>query len=98
MDSVDLHAVISDIRQRTENVYLSADEAAKDNHHRRWQLIKQGEEELADYLRASYGARIEYAHFSYNITMCGIRSSSTVDFLATFRNWARAAEKRADAS
>lgn len=98
MNNIDLRVVISDLRQRTENVWISADEHAKGDHSRRWKFVRQGETELADYLRATYGARIGYAHFSHIITMCGIRSSATSDLMQAFRNWAAAAEKKADAS
>lgn len=90
--------VIADIRERTERVYLSADEHSNGDHHRRWKAIREGEAELVEYLRATYDARVYYSHFNYIIRMHGVVSSATDGHLSAFRNWARLAEKKADAS
>ncbi|WP_374425941.1 hypothetical protein [Paracoccus sp. (in: a-proteobacteria)] len=93
-----IRVVIADIRERTERVYLSADEHSNGDHHRRWKAIREGEAELANYLRATYDARISEKPWTNTIRMCGVSSSATAGLLAAFRNWAAAAERKADAS
>ena len=93
-----IRVVIADIRERTESVYLSADEHSNGDHHRRWKAIREGEAELAEYLRVTYGALIRAKGDTNTIRMCGITSSATAGLLATFRNWANAADRKEDAS
>ena len=97
-DPVPLQTVISDVRERTEKVYLSADEHSNGDHHRRWKAIREGEAELAEYLRVTYGALIRANGDTNTISMCCITSSATAGLLAAFRNWANAADRKEDAS
>ena len=69
-DPVPLQTVISDVRERTEKVYLSADEHSNGDHHRRWKAIREGEAELAEYLRVTYGALIRANGETNMIRMC----------------------------
>lgn len=50
--------------------------------------------ELADHLRATYGARIHEKAWTNTIRMCGISSSGTSGLAGAFRNWIVAAERR----
>ncbi|HRM73255.1 MAG TPA: hypothetical protein PLI13_00910 [Paracoccus sp. (in: a-proteobacteria)] len=94
----DLRKVIADVRERTEGVYIAADEHSGGDHHLRWDAIRKGEALLAEYLRNTYDARISEEAWTNTICMCGIRSSATAGLLSAFRNWAVAAERRADQS
>ncbi|MBP8931265.1 MAG: hypothetical protein KBG46_08295 [Paracoccus sp.] len=98
MDEIDLCNVIADVRQRTAEVWLNADEAAKGDHRRRWELVRGGESELAEYLRATYDAKIIENSNAITIRMCGVSSSATAGLNAAFTNWANAAARRVDAS
>ncbi len=97
-DMIELRKVIADVRERTEGVYIAADEHSGGDHHRRWDAIRKGEALLVEYLRSTYGASINEGTHTSTIRMFGIGSSATAGTLAAFRNWAVAAERKVDAS
>ncbi len=63
-----------------------------------WVAYKQAELDLADYLCATYGARIADKAWTCTIRMHGISSSGTSGRCGAMWNWLRAAERKAGAS
>lgn len=87
-----LTAAIEDLRQRLDGLpdINSAAGNVMEQHRRH----RQAEDQLADYLARTYGARIHRKAWTNQVRMLGIASSGTCGVTGALRNWLAAAGRR----
>lgn len=65
-DMIELRKVIADVRERTEGVYIAADEHSGGDHHRRWDAIRKGEACWLNTCATPAGASINGDPYQHN--------------------------------